>query len=100
MLLSNGRKLVGKLGPVDDGDDDYKDEDTDNDDNNEEKNIDNSNNNDNDGDDQETSADSLPHFPRAGASPLQQEPGAHMIKSQNMCLLFNSILATRTWLLI
>ena len=101
MLLSNGRKLVGKLGPVDDGDDDYRDEDIDNDDNNEEKNIDNhSNNNDNDGDDQETSAGSLLHFPQAGASPPQQEPGAHMIKSQYMCLLFNSIMATRTWLLI
>ena len=97
MLLSDGRELVGKLGPVDDGDDDYKE---DNDDNNEEKNIDNSNNNDNDADDQETSAGSLPHFPQAGASPPQQEPGAHMIYSQNMCLLFNSLLATRTWLLI
>ena len=43
MLLSDGRELVGKLGPVDDGDDDYKE---DNDDNNEEKNIDNSNSND------------------------------------------------------
>ena len=97
MLLSDGRELVGKLGPVDDGDDDYKE---DNDDNNEEKNIDNSNNNDNDADDQETSAGSLPHFPQAGASPPQQEPGAHMIYSQNICLLFISILATRTWLLI
>ena len=28
MLLSDGRELVGKLGPVDDGDDDYEKKDT------------------------------------------------------------------------
>ena len=33
MLLSDGRELVGKLGPVDDGDDDYEKKDKDNDDN-------------------------------------------------------------------
>ena len=91
MLLSDGRELVGKLGPVDDGDDDYKKKDKDNDDNddnNEEKNIDNSNNNDNDADDQETSAGSLPHFPRAGASPPQREPGAHMIFTVKICVCF------------
>ena len=33
MLLSNGRELVGKLGPVDDGDDDYEKKDTNIDDN-------------------------------------------------------------------
>ena len=36
MLLSDGRELVSKLGPVDDGDDDYENKDRDNDDNNEE----------------------------------------------------------------
>ena len=85
MLLSDGRELVGKLGPVDDGDDDYKE---DNDDNHEEKNIDNSNNNDNDGDDQPTSAGSLPHFPRAGVSPPQREPRAHMIYTVKICVCF------------
>ena len=44
MLLSNGRELVGKLGPVDDGDDDYEKKDTDIDDNDD-------NNNDNGADD-------------------------------------------------
>ena len=33
MLLSDSRKLVGKLGPVDDGDDDYEKKDTNIDDN-------------------------------------------------------------------
>ena len=37
MLLSDGRELVGKLGPVDDGDDDYEKKDKDNDDNDENK---------------------------------------------------------------
>ena len=44
MLLSDGRELVGKLGPVDDGDDDYEKKDTDIDDNDD-------NNNDNGADD-------------------------------------------------
>ena len=44
MLLSNGRELVGKLGPVDDGDGDYEKKDTDIDDNDD-------NNNDNGADD-------------------------------------------------
>ena len=38
MLLSNGRELVGKLGPVDDGDDDYEKKDTDIDDKDDNKN--------------------------------------------------------------